>query len=185
MFLFIGENGVTLVHLFFVVIGLVVIGGISDHLHYNEGSSGLNFIAFMLIFLFTYYQITALRRQNQGEVPRLNRLMILWNCFSLFYSKGYRHPLLTAIRITIGFLQYHNIHLIISVMTYFEWRRSKSYSEILSFVLIIPFEVSRKIALVPGRANCGKHDESDFLHFFSSLLIKSSASVNSMQSSVR
>lgn len=128
MSLFIGENGVKLVHFFGVVISLVVIGGISDYLHYNEGNTGLNFIAFMLIFLFTYYQITTLRRQTQGEVPRLNSLMILelvlivlnGLLLALFYSKGYRHPLLAVIKISMGFLQCHKIYLIISVMTYFE-----------------------------------------------------------------
>jgi hypothetical protein len=126
--LFIGENGQKIQRLFFIVSCLVAIGAISDHLHYNNGQSGMNFIAFILIFLFTFHQYTQLHRQTQGEIPRLKSLMvveftlILLNgiLIVLFFSGAYQQKFLLAIRITIGVLQYQKIYMMILVMTYFD-----------------------------------------------------------------
>ncbi|UJR11867.1 hypothetical protein I4U23_016046 [Adineta vaga] len=128
MSLFIGENGQKLQRLFFVISSLVFIGGIFDHLHYRNGHSGMNHIAFMLIFLFTFYQYIQLRKQTRGQVPRLNSLMLIELVLMilnglliiLFFSSGYEQKFLSTIKIATTILQYHKFYMIISVMTYFE-----------------------------------------------------------------
>ncbi|CAF1425999.1 unnamed protein product [Adineta ricciae] len=95
---------------------------------YRNGHSGMNHIAFMLIFLFTFYQYVQLRRQTRGEVPRLKSLMaiesmlIILNLIliALFLARGYEQKALPTIKITMTILQYHKFYMIISVMTYFE-----------------------------------------------------------------
>jgi hypothetical protein len=126
--LFIGENGQKLQPLFFIVCSLVATGGILDHFRYNDGQSGMNYIAFILIFLFTFSQYNQLRRQTQGEIPRLKSLMILefvlivlnGTLIILFFRDGYQNKTLTIIKTTIGILQYHKLYMMIMVMTYFE-----------------------------------------------------------------
>lgn len=126
--LFIGENGQKLQRVFFVVCCLVVTGTISDYLRYNDGHSGMNYIAFTLIFLFTLYQYTQLRRQTQGEIPRLKTLMILESTLLvlniilvlLFFYGGYQQTFLSALKIAIGILQYHKLYMMILVLTYFD-----------------------------------------------------------------
>ncbi|CAF0925943.1 unnamed protein product [Adineta ricciae] len=128
MSLFIGENGQKVQRFFVVISGLVLIGGFFDHLQYRNGHSGMNHIAFMLIFLFTFYQYVQLRRQTRGEVPRLKSLMaiesmlIILNLIliALFLARGYEQKALPTIKITMTILQYHKFYMIISVMTYFE-----------------------------------------------------------------
>jgi hypothetical protein len=126
--LFIGENGQKLQRLFFIVCCLVASGAISDHLHYNNGHSGLNHVASMLIFLFTFYQYTQLRRETIGEIPRLKSLMVLeliliildGILIVLYFNGGNQPKFLSGMKIALGILQYQKFYMMILVMTHFD-----------------------------------------------------------------
>ncbi len=128
MSLFTGENGQKVQRLFFVVFSLMAIGGILEHMQYNHGHSGMNHIAFMLIFSFTFYQYIQLRQQTEGDIPRLKSLMILefvlivldGLLLILSISDQYQLRFVSALKIAMSFLQYHKFYMIISVMSYFE-----------------------------------------------------------------
>ncbi len=126
--LFIGGSVQKIQRLFFIVCGLMIVGAISDHLRYNNGHSGMNYIAFLIIFSFTFYQYTQLRQQTEGEIPRLTSLMILEfvlivlnvMLIILFFHGGYQQKFSSTVKITIGILQYQKLYMMIMVMTYFE-----------------------------------------------------------------
>jgi hypothetical protein len=126
--LFIRENRRKLQCLLIVISCLIIQGIISEYLGYNNGHSGVYFIAFLLIFIFTFYQYTRLHRQTEGEIPRLKSLMalelilIILNSILivLFFNAKHQENFLSAIKIAIDILQYHKFYMIISVMTYFE-----------------------------------------------------------------
>jgi hypothetical protein len=128
MTLFIGQNLRKLQRLLIAVCCLIIYGVISESLGNNNGHSGIYFIAFLLIFIFTFYQYTQLRRRTGKEIPRLKSLMtleltlIILNSILivLFFNNGFEQNFLPAIKITIDILQYHKFYMIISVMTYFE-----------------------------------------------------------------
>jgi hypothetical protein len=128
MSLFTGENGQKVQRLFFVVFSLMAIGGILEHMQYNHGHSGMNHIAFMLIFSFTFYQYIQLRRQTEGDIPRLKSLMIIEFLLIildsllliLFISGQYQLRFVSSLKIAMSILQYHKFYMIISVMSYFE-----------------------------------------------------------------
>jgi hypothetical protein len=119
--LFTGESGQKLQHLFLIVCGLVGIGAILDHLKYNNGNTGMNLIVFLLIFLFTYYQYIQLHCRTEEKTPRLKSLMaigltlILLNglLVILFFTGICQPKVMSAIRITIGILQYHKLYMMI------------------------------------------------------------------------
>ena len=69
MSLFIGEGGQKVQRLFLVVCSLMIVGIILNHLKYNDGHSGVDHIAFLIIFVFTFYQYNQLRRRTEGEIP--------------------------------------------------------------------------------------------------------------------
>jgi len=131
MSLFIGEDTTKsrLQGLFFAIASLVIVGGISDHLRYNNGHSGLNLVAFMLIFCFTFRQYMLLRNHSEHDVPRLNSLMVIEGCLIglnalviVFFYSGISNEysyFYQAIKLAIAILQYHKIYMMISVMTYF------------------------------------------------------------------
>ena len=127
MSLFIGETGQKVQRLFMIVCGLMVIGTTSDLLGYRERHSGMNYVSFLLIFLYTLYQYNQLRQRTEGEIPRLKSLIfietiliILDVILILLFLGGARQiKFFTATKNAMEFIQLQKFYMMILVMTYF------------------------------------------------------------------
>lgn len=127
MSLFIGESGKKVQRLFIFVCCLMIVGTTSDLVLYHGSRSGVNYIALLLIFLFTLYQYRQLRQQIEGEIPRLNSLIILEVALIilnilliiLFFTGGPKLKFFIAFKIALNFIQLQKFYTMILVMTYF------------------------------------------------------------------
>ena len=125
---FIGETLEKFQSVFVYICCLMIIGTMSDLLHFNDSCSGVNYIALLIIFAFTLYQYNQLRQRKEGEIPRLDTLILLelilialdTSLILIFFNAGWEQKFLPSIKLAMEFVQLLKFYLMISVMAYFD-----------------------------------------------------------------
>lgn len=109
------------------IAGLTIIGILADVLEYKTMRPGVNYLAFLLISIFTLYQYEQLRRRIDEEISRVKNLMttetilIILNILLvlLFFKNTEEIQLFVTIEIVIRFIQLQKFYTMIVMITQF------------------------------------------------------------------
>ena len=104
---------------------LMIIGITSDLLQYNYIRPGVNYVAFLVISVFTFHQYNQIRRRIEDESSRLTSLIILeviliilnLLLILLFFKDTGEIKVFVTIEIVMRFIQLHKFYTMILIIT--------------------------------------------------------------------